>query len=67
MYGAHAEDVRDTIVDGQFLMRGRQLLTLDEPNILRRSQQIADRINAFLAEREQNLLDKILAIGGVLS
>ncbi|NJL33631.1 MAG: amidohydrolase, partial [Chloroflexaceae bacterium] len=28
-------------------------------------QQIADQINVFLSSREENLLDKILAIGGV--
>jgi 5-methylthioadenosine/S-adenosylhomocysteine deaminase len=65
VYSTHAGDVRDTIVDGRFLMRGRELLTVDAPNVLRRAQQIADGINAFLAEREENLLDKILAIGGV--
>lgn len=65
VYSGHAGDVRDTIVDGRFLMRARQLLTVDEPRVLRRAQQIADAVNAFLAEREVNLLDKILAIGGV--
>ncbi len=57
--------MRDTLVDGRFLMRNRMLLTVDERGVLQRSQEIADRINAFLAHREQNLLDKILAIGGV--
>jgi 5-methylthioadenosine/S-adenosylhomocysteine deaminase len=65
VYSANAHDVRDTIVDGRFLMRSRQLLTVDEPAILRDSQAIAERINTFLAEREENVLDKILAIGGV--
>ena len=64
-YSARAHDVRDTLVDGRFLMRNRMLLTVDERGVLQRSQEIADRINAFLAHREQNLLDKILAIGGV--
>jgi 5-methylthioadenosine/S-adenosylhomocysteine deaminase len=65
VYSAQAHDVRDTLVDGRFLMRDRQLLTVDEQDVLRRAQQVADQINAFLAGREENLLDKILAIGGV--
>jgi 5-methylthioadenosine/S-adenosylhomocysteine deaminase len=65
VYSAHGEDVRDVLVDGRWLMRERQLLTIDEEAVLRRAQAIADRIDVFLAEREVNLLDKILAIGGV--
>ena len=65
VYSARSGDVRDTLVDGRWLMRGRQLLTVDEQGVLERAQAIADRIDAFLAAREANLLDKILAIGGV--
>ncbi|MBK9715605.1 MAG: amidohydrolase family protein [Kouleothrix sp.] len=65
VYSARAGDVRDVLVDGRWLMRDRRLQTIDEGEILRRAQAIADRIDAFLAEREVNLLDKILAIGGV--
>lgn len=64
-YSARAGDVRDVLVDGRWLMRDRALTTLDEPDVLRRAQAIADQIDAFLAKREVNLLDKILAIGGV--
>lgn len=65
VYVAHAADVRDTMVDGRWLMRERALLTLDEAEVIREAQAIADRIDTFLREREANLLDKILAIGGV--
>ncbi|MGA4847868.1 amidohydrolase [Streptomyces sp. G5(2025)] len=34
-YAATAGDVRDTVVDGRVLMRGRTLRTLDEPAVLR--------------------------------
>ena len=64
-YSARAGDVRDVLVDGRWLMRDRALLTLDEQAVLRRAQAIADEIDDFLAQREVNLLDKILAIGGV--
>lgn len=65
VYGARAADVRDVLVDGRWLMRDRRLRTIDEADILARAQAVADRINQFMAEREVNLLDKILAIGGV--
>ena len=65
VYSAHANDVRHTLVDGRFLMRDHQLQTLDEAQIKRDAQAIADQINAFLSEREANLLDKIVAVGGV--
>lgn len=65
VYGARAADVRDVFVDGRALVRDRALLTLDEADIVRRSQAIAERINAFLAGREADLLAKIIALGGV--
>ncbi|QEV17201.1 amidohydrolase [Streptomyces alboniger] len=34
-YAAASGDVRDTVVDGRILMRGRTLRTLDEPAVLR--------------------------------
>ncbi|MFL5806569.1 MAG: amidohydrolase family protein [Roseiflexaceae bacterium] len=65
VYSARAGDVRDVLVDGRWLMRDRRLLTVDEKAVLEHAQAIATRIDAFLLEREENLLDKILAIGGV--
>ncbi len=65
VYSTHATDVRDVLVDGRFLLRDRHLLTLNTAQILSEAQAIAEKINAFLSSREQNLLDKILAIGGV--
>ncbi|NJN15302.1 MAG: amidohydrolase [Oscillochloris sp.] len=64
-YSARAADVRDVLVDGKLLLRDGNLLTLDEHDILARSQQIAAGINTFLASRERNLMAKILALGGV--
>lgn len=65
VYSARANDVRDVLVDGKMLLRDRELLSINEATILQRAQATADRINTFLLNREQNLLDKILAIGGV--
>lgn len=65
VYSAHAEDVRDVLVDGRWLMNDRHMLTVDEVAVLQAAQELASRIDTFMAERELNLLDKILAIGGV--
>ncbi len=65
VYSARAQDVRHTLVDGRWLMRDRRLTTLDESAVMRAAQAIADRISEFLSAREANLLDKIVAIGGV--
>ena len=65
VYTCHASDVRDVMVAGQLLLRERQLLTLDEQYILAEARRIAKRIDTFLANREENLLDKVVAIGSV--
>lgn len=63
VYTSHASDVRDVIVAGKILLRNQQLLTLDEQAIRRDARAIASEINTFLANREENLIDKVLAIG----
>ncbi len=65
VYSAKSTDVRHVWVDGQPLLRDRQLLTLDVDDLKAASQGLATRIDAFLAAREGNVLDKLVAIGGV--
>ncbi len=65
VYAARSTDVRHTLVDGRFLLRDGELQTLDGAAVRRAAQEVADRINDFLSAREMNLLDKIVAIGGV--
>ncbi len=65
VYAAKSADVRDVWVDGQPLMRNRRLSTLDETFLLTDAQGLAKRIDAFLVAREGNILDKLVAIGGV--
>ncbi|MFN8458876.1 MAG: amidohydrolase family protein [Anaerolineae bacterium] len=62
VYATKATDVRDVMVDGKVLLRDRQLLTLDEPEIIEEANRIARRIDAFLTAREGSLLSKLLAI-----
>jgi 5-methylthioadenosine/S-adenosylhomocysteine deaminase len=65
VYSSHASDVRDAFVNGKCLMREQVLLTLDEDEIKAQANEIAQRINAFLGEREGDVLRKLAAIGGV--
>ncbi len=67
VYTARNSDVRHTLVDGRFLLRDHALQTVDQADVIARSQQIAERIDGFLAQREDNLLSKIVAISGVQS
>jgi 5-methylthioadenosine/S-adenosylhomocysteine deaminase len=62
VYASKATDARDVIVNGQVLMRDRQLRTLNEPEVLAQANAIARQIDAFLIAREGNILSKLLAI-----
>src|SRR5262245_32137864 len=64
VYAAKGTDVVDVMCDGQWLMRNRQLLTIDEAGALSQAADVARRIDRFLIEREGSVLQKLVAIGG---
>jgi 5-methylthioadenosine/S-adenosylhomocysteine deaminase len=63
VYAAKAHDVQHVIINGRWVMRDRALLTLDEARVRTEAQRIAVQVGAFLARREQSLLDKLVALG----
>ncbi len=65
VYAAHQEDVRDVMVNGKWLMRNRSLLTVDESALRQEADALARKIDAFLMRREESVLSKLVAIGGV--
>ncbi len=65
VYSAKSTDVTDVMVNGQWLMRERELLTLDPEALLREAESYARQIDAFLKEREGSLVSKLVAIGGM--
>ena len=65
VYAAKAHDVCHVMVDGRWLMRERALLTLDEDGVRDQAQRVAAQVGAFLARREQSLLDKLVALGNL--
>jgi len=52
------------MVNGRWLMRARQLTTLDETELIPQAAEYARRIDAFLIAREQSVFSKLIAIGG---
>ncbi len=64
VYAGKSTDVTDVMVNGRWLMRERQLLTLNETELLAQAAEYARKIDAFLAAREQSVLSKLIALGG---
>jgi len=64
VYAAKSTDVVDVMCDGRWLMRDRRLLTLDEEELQAAARDAARRIDAFLVQREESVLQKLIAIGG---
>jgi 5-methylthioadenosine/S-adenosylhomocysteine deaminase len=65
VYAGKAADVRHVMVNGRWLMRERTLLTLDEAHIREQAADYARRMDEFLRKREGNVLNKLVAIGGL--
>jgi 5-methylthioadenosine/S-adenosylhomocysteine deaminase len=65
VYACKSSDVRDVWCNGRAVMRDRALLTIDIDRVLAQAQDVAQKIDAFLVAREGNLLDKLIAIGGL--
>jgi 5-methylthioadenosine/S-adenosylhomocysteine deaminase len=66
VYASKSTDVSDVMVNGRWLMRNHQLLTVNEDELLTQAAEIARKIDAFLIEREQSVLSKLIALGGSL-
>lgn len=65
VYAAQSSDVRHVIINGRVVMHDRQLLTLDAGSIIQQARQIGEDVNRFFVQREQSLLEKVAAIGGL--
>lgn len=66
IYAAKATDVSDVMINGKWVMRERQLLTLNENELLILAQEYARKIDLFLIQREESVLSKLIAIGGAM-
>lgn len=64
VYAAKSTDVSDVMVNGKWLMRDKQLLTVKEDVLIAAAKVVAKRIDEFLIEREESILSKLIALGG---
>jgi 5-methylthioadenosine/S-adenosylhomocysteine deaminase len=64
VYAAKSSDVSDLMVNGKWLMRNRELITIEEEPLLKAISDYAQRIDTFLIAREGSVLSKLIAIGG---
>ncbi len=64
VYAAKSTDVVSVMCNGRWLMRNRQLLTLAEADLVLAAGDYARRIDSFLIQREESVLQKLVAIGG---
>ncbi|MBX3064481.1 MAG: amidohydrolase family protein [Anaerolineae bacterium] len=65
VYACKSTDVRHVMVNGKWLMRDRELLTVNEQQVMQEAAVLARQIDTFLIARENNVLKKLVAIGGV--
>jgi len=63
VYATKSSDVADVMVNGRWLMREKELLTLNEAEMLEKGAGYASRIDSFLIKREGSVLSKLIAIG----
>jgi 5-methylthioadenosine/S-adenosylhomocysteine deaminase len=64
VYAGKAADVSDVMVNGRWLMHDKELVTLDEDDLIAAAQEYARKIDSFLIEREQSVFSKLVALGG---
>lgn len=62
VYAAKSSDVQHTICHGQFVMRDRRVLTVDEAAVRREADAYADAVGRFLTEREVSPLSKLVGV-----
>jgi 5-methylthioadenosine/S-adenosylhomocysteine deaminase len=65
VYSGHGTDVRHVVCNGRWLMRDRDVLTVDAEALQLQADVVARKIDQFLSAREESVLSKLLAIGGL--
>ncbi len=66
VYASKSADVAHVLCNGQWLMRERELLTVDVETVKQDAAAYADRIGAFVAVHQSDVLSKLIAISGEL-
>lgn len=63
VYACKSTDVRDVMVNGKWLMRDRQLLTIEIEPLVEKARAKAIEIDAFIREYSSNVMSKLVSIG----
>ncbi len=63
VYATKSTDVTDMMVNGKWLMQGRQLRDINEEELLENAQDYAKQIDLFIFQREKSVLTKLITIG----
>jgi 5-methylthioadenosine/S-adenosylhomocysteine deaminase len=65
VYAAKSTDVAHVICNGRSLMLDRQLLTVDEAEVMKQAAEVAREIDAFVLQRESSPYNKLVLLKGV--
>lgn len=65
VYAGKSTDVQHVMCHGQWLMRDRELLTIDVEAALEEAREYAAKVDAFLTAHDGDVLSKLLAVGGL--
>lgn len=65
VYASKSTDFTHVLCNGRWLMRDRQLLTVDEAEATRQAAQVAAEIDAFVLQREASPYNKLVLLSGV--
>ncbi len=63
VYAAKSTDVQHVMCNGKWLMRDRELLTIQIDPLVNEAEKTASQIDSFLIAREGDILSRLLAIG----
>ncbi|MFN2188871.1 MAG: amidohydrolase family protein, partial [Candidatus Promineifilaceae bacterium] len=66
VYATKSTDVAHVLCNGRWLMRNRQLLTVNEESIKEQAAEIAAQIDAFVIQRESSPYNKLVMLQGVV-
>lgn len=64
-YAAKSTDVAHVVCNGRWLMRDRQLLTVDQEQARREAAVVARQIDEYVLERESSPYNKLVLLAGV--
>jgi 5-methylthioadenosine/S-adenosylhomocysteine deaminase len=65
VYAGKSSDVEATMCHGVWLMRDRQVLTVDVQSLIEEAKVYAEKVDTFLSAHENDVLSKLLAVGGL--